>query len=275
MVEKKRNAIIPRPTGAIEKIGAGPKGILTRMVSDALASARSPEKLLTVAPFRIGNYEFRDADYRQILLWAAALALEPVGIIQRLESSKNRDLVTTTFSVENGSIVTLAWDFNLLPLPAFEWVDGLVIREIGFMGRLTSPPQISLRLPFLVRLECSGINLTELDLSKTPALTVLACSTNELTELDLSNVPGLDLLVCSDNHLTELDLSNVPRLTELWCHDNELTELDLSNVPELDWLNCQSNQLTELDIRSLEKLWYLVCDPVVTLKKRPTQNFGK
>jgi hypothetical protein len=199
MVEEKRNAMIPRPSGAIEKIGPGPRDILTRMVSDALVLARSQEKSLTAARFRIGNYELRGADYRQILLWAKALELEPAGIIQRLESSscEDRDRATLKFRVENGSIVTLAWDFDLLPLPVFEWVDGLVIREVGFKGLLTAPPHISLRLPLLVRLNCSGINLTEIDLSHVPRLTELSCHSNPLTELDLSNVPGL---------------------TELWCH---------------------------------------------------------
>lgn len=167
MVEEERNAMIPRPSAAIEKIGAGPRGILSRMVSDALALARSQEKALTAARFRIGNYELRDPDYRQILLWAKALELEPAVIIERLESSfcevkaaelepagiierlessfcERGDGWRLTFRVENGSIVTLAWDFDLLPLSVFEWVDGLVIREVGFKGCRRASREISL-----------------------------------------------------------------------------------------------------------------------------------
>ena len=205
MVDEKHNAMIPRPSSAIEKIGPGPRGILTRMVSDTLTLARSQQKQLTVTRFRIGNYELCDPDYRQILLWAAALEFEPEGIIERLESSGAEDDwgdALTAFKVENGSIVTLAWDFDLLPLSVFEWVDGLVIREVGFKGEPKASPNISLRLPLLVRLDCSGTNLTELDLSKTPALNELSCSCNELTKLDLSNVPRLTKLSCSENQLT-------------------------------------------------------------------------
>src|ERR1035437_4466905 len=127
MVDEKHNAMIPRPSSAIEKIGPGPRGILTRMVSDTLTLARSQQKQLTVTRFGIGNYELCDPDYRQILLWAAALEFAPEGIIERLESSGAEDDwgdALTAFKVENGSIVTLAWDFDLLPLSVFEWVDG-------------------------------------------------------------------------------------------------------------------------------------------------------
>lgn len=85
--EKNRNALIPRSSSALEKIGPGPKGILTRMVSDALAVARSKEKALTVARFRIGNYEFCEPDYRQIMLWGKALELDPQDVVQLLEIS--------------------------------------------------------------------------------------------------------------------------------------------------------------------------------------------
>ena len=85
--EKPRNALIIRPSSAVERIGSGPRGILTRMVSDALAVARSQDKALTVARFRIGDFKFRDPDYRQILLWAKALKLKPETVVRRLKGS--------------------------------------------------------------------------------------------------------------------------------------------------------------------------------------------
>ena len=85
MADKERNALIPLPSGGLENIGSGPKSILSGMVSDALVLARVREKSLA-ARFRIGNYEFRDPDYRQILIWAKALDLEPEVFILRLEA---------------------------------------------------------------------------------------------------------------------------------------------------------------------------------------------
>ena len=205
--EKNRNALIPRPPSALER--GGPRGILTRMVSDALAVARSQEKALTVARFRIGNDEFCDPDYRQILLWAKALELEPEDVVQRLRSrawESAEEEEEYAFEVENGAIISLVWDFDLLPLTVFEWVEALAIRELCFKGTPKVSPQIALRLSFLDRLTCCSINLTELDLSNVPGLTDLWCSENQLTELNLSNVPGLTVLWCDDNQITELDI---------------------------------------------------------------------
>ena len=185
--EKNRNALIPRPPSALER--GGPRGILTRMVSDALAVARSQEKALTVGRFRIGNDEFCDPDYRQILLWAKALELEPEDVVQRLRSraweSAEEEEEEYAFEVENGAIISLVWDFDLLPLTVFEWVEALAIRELCFKGTPKVSPQIALRLSFLDRLTCCSINLTELDLSNVPGLTVLWCDDNQITELDI------------------------------------------------------------------------------------------
>ena len=42
---------------------------------------------MTAALLPIGKYEFRDVDYRQILIWAQALELAPMEIVQRIEDS--------------------------------------------------------------------------------------------------------------------------------------------------------------------------------------------
>jgi len=259
--EENHRALIPRPPSALERIGPGPRDILSRMVSDALALARSKNTALNVARFRIGNYEFCDPDYRQILQWAKALKLEPDEVVQRLDGSSVNTIWHGSFGfvVENGAIISLVLDFNLLPLTVFEWMEGLIIRDLGFKGKPEVSPQLALRLSFLNRLYCCRINLTELDLSKVPGLTYLWCSENQLTELDLSKVPGLTLLQCFRNPLTELDLSKVPGLTYLWCSDNQLTELDLSKVPGLTFLQCFRNQLTKLDLSKVPGLTNLCC----------------
>ena len=73
--DNSRKSLIPRPSDELEKVRPGPRDILTRMVSDALVLAKSQETALVDARFKLGGYEFRDPDYRQILLWAKALKL--------------------------------------------------------------------------------------------------------------------------------------------------------------------------------------------------------
>ena len=76
-----------------------------------------------------------------------------------------------TFSVEHGSIVSLVWNFEVLPLRDFNWVPGLRIRAMCLRGM--------------------DSNLSDGHLPKLPScLQVLACFANQLTELDLTAVPG-------------------------------------------------------------------------------------
>lgn len=262
MTEVDRNALIPLPSGALAKVRPGPERILSGMVSDALDLARSQDRSLTLARFQIGIYEFRDADYRQILLWAEALKLEPVVVVQRLEGSFEFNYpgsaeVSVGLAVEDGAIVSMVWNFISSPILDFAWVDGLAIRKIVFHG--TATVRISLPLPKLNYLKCSRIGITELDLSNVPALAVLDCSGNQIIELDLSNVPALAMLDCSGNQITELDLSNVPALDGLYFRDNQLTHLDLSNVHALAELTCTANQLTELNLSNVPALGWLEC----------------
>jgi hypothetical protein len=104
------------------------------MVSDALALARSQVE----ATFRIGGYDFRSPDYRQILLWAEALKIAPTAIVQRLAGASLKLAAghgePISFKVENGGILSAVWDLDSLPLASFQWVAGLSIHEFAFKG---------------------------------------------------------------------------------------------------------------------------------------------
>lgn len=192
--------------------------------------------------FNIGEHQFCEPDYRQILLWAEALELEPLTVIERLLSGPDGDGYRDSHSqFENGRIIKLRWDMTLLPIEHFEWVDGLVIESIIFYS--ARPPvadeverSLSLPLPELLDLSCDSMNLISLDLTAVPKLVELDCGGNELKELDLSAVPRLTKLDCYWNNLAELDLTGVSLLTELNCQGNQLTDLDLSAVPLLTGL---------------------------------------
>ena len=114
--------------------------------------------------------------------------------------------------------------------------------------------------PNLKELDCSGNQLTSLDVSENPALLYLNCSENQLTKLDVRENPALMYLYCSINQLTKLDVSENPALVDLSCSGNQLTELDVSSNTALKRLYCNNNQLTSLDTENCTILTNLACD---------------
>ena len=266
------SALVPRPSSAVGKAEPGAERILSGMVADTLALANREQLKPAKARFRIGDYEWCEPDYRQILMWAKALNLTPEAVQERLFTELKHPYFTGEVRAEhttqcvNGRIIRLGWDIGLLPLECFEWVAGLVIESIAFFvpseihESQRTGRNLPLPLPELRYLDCNWLALTKLDLSAVPLLSELCCDTNELTELDLSAVPLLTRLSCGANELTELDLSAVPLLTRLDCGFNQLTQLDLSVVPLLTDLSCSCNQLTELDLSAVPLLTELWCN---------------
>jgi hypothetical protein len=112
----------------------------------------------------------------------------------------------------------------------------------------------------LTRLQCTGTQITSLDLSQNTALTELVCSDNNmLTSLDVSQNTALTKLSCNDIQLTSLDLSQNTALNELSCYNNPLTSLDVSHNTALTYLACSVNQLTSLDVSHNTALTGLYC----------------
>ena len=113
--------------------------------------------------------------------------------------------------------------------------------------------------PDLTYLDCSGNQLTSLDVSKNTALTELSCADNQLTSLDVSGLTALTNLECDRNQLTSLDVSDCTALTILDCYGNQLTSLDVSGCMTLEDLDCYGNQLTSIDVSKNTALKYLSC----------------
>lgn len=264
MTGEGKKALVSRPDSEI----AGPykrrSPVLERMTRDVLSRAQARD--LSAARFRVGEYELRQPDYRQILRWAKQLDMLPEYVLTQLVDSRmepkfREDREPIAFSVEDGAIVSLVWDFDRLPSIPSVWESGLLVRRLGLTGQwpdIETPLQPF--LPHLQILRCQQIGLHSLVLSSAQQLAVLDCGVNKLTELDLTPVQRLTELHCWGNQLTELDLTPVPLLTELWCGYNQLNELDLSSVPLLTELRCsQNHQLTELDLLPVQGLTLLDC----------------
>ena len=108
-------------------------------------------------------------------------------------------------------------------------------------------------------LNCSGNQLTSLDVSKNTALEVLWCNYNQLKALDVSYNTELTSLLCDQNQLTSLDVSKNMAMTELWVAFNQLTSLDVSHNTALEDLYCTSNQIKTLDVSHNTELQRLIC----------------
>ena len=273
MNEQNDFALVRRPPSAVEKAEPGARRILSGMVADTLAVARKEQIAPAVAKFRIGDYEWREPDYRQILIWSNAVGLKPEEVVARLfnpESLKVDDdgKQTSLFPFfdeplfANSRLLKVSWDLRRLRCDSIEWVEGLEITHVRFIGA----PDVrclsdigALPLQKLVWLSCCWQGLTAINLASVPQLREFTCECNQLENLVLDSVPELTHLNCDDNEIESLDFRSTPKLTGLSCEGNHLTTLDLSGLRQLEYGLCGGNELTELSLRNLPTLDALDC----------------
>jgi len=106
----------------------------------------------------------------------------------------------------------------------------------------------------LTFLNCSGNQLTQLDITNNTKLEVLFCYDNQLTSLDVSHCPNLYSLDFRDNMISDIDMSGCPVIRALYCTNNRLGKLDVSHNPGLSDLYCEANSIGYLDISSASEL---------------------
>lgn len=134
----------------------------------------------------------------------------------------------------------------------------------------------------LETLDCHGIGLTTLNVTKnfnlkelncsdnylkdylyilSSGLKKLDCSNNKLTYMNLGILYGLNLeeVNCSNNNITNIVMWNVGELVKFDCSNNDLMTLDVSQCFKLKELNCSGNQLMELDVGNQTQLTQLDC----------------
>ena len=108
-------------------------------------------------------------------------------------------------------------------------------------------------------ISCAKMDLTSLDVTKSPDLKNIECQYNKLTALDISKNTALKILYCQSNELTALDVSKNTALTHLFCGVNKLTALDVSKNTELGYFYGNKNSLTALDVSKNIKLNSIDC----------------
>lgn len=111
----------------------------------------------------------------------------------------------------------------------------------------------------LIDLNCSGNNLTNLNISKNIALQKLDCHNTSLTNLDITKNTALTNLSCWLSKLTNLDVTKNTDLIYLDCGNNQLMNLDVSKNTAITFLDCRMNKLTSLNISENKILTSLVC----------------
>src|SRR5450759_3297303 len=139
MSEKNDFALVPRPSSAIEKVAPGAKHILSGMVADTLA-LRKETSAFAAKTFRIGEYEWCEPDYHQIIVWAKATNFKPEDFITVLFSKQGDFARGGHFFGEQlvaaGRLWKVNWDYERLQCYNIEWVEGLAITHILFNNHL-------------------------------------------------------------------------------------------------------------------------------------------
>lgn len=111
----------------------------------------------------------------------------------------------------------------------------------------------------LTFLDCTGNNITELDVQANQELQKIYCGYNKIEILNLNNNRKLTYLYCSQNKLMDLNVNRCVVLADLYCAFNVLTNLDISNNDNLIRLNCANNLIAELDVSNNMNLAELYC----------------
>ena len=132
------------------------------------------------------------------------------------------------------ALINLGYDNVLDDYVATSSIDTITILDVSVQGisDLTGIEDFI----SIIGIDCSGNNLSDLDLSDKQNLIVVLCVQNQLSSINLSSCPMLMQLSSDYNQLTTLDLSTNYNLRYLECGINQITELDLSNNPNLEFL---------------------------------------
>ena len=192
--------------------------------------AAAKAKGWTVYDTNYEEYEGRDPNIKAVVFNAEnfpdanfrAALTEKIGISEGDEITEAKIAATITLNVGWKSIADLTGIEHFIALKTLRCD----------YNELTSSLDVS-KNTALTSLECSGNQLTSLNVSGCTALTELNCSWNQLTSLDVSKNTALWNLHCDNNQLTKLDLSKNTVLVELYCDNNQLATLDLSNQTNL------------------------------------------
>ena len=194
---------------------------------------------------------------QSLVAWALSLALVTIALPQL--NAQNPVITLKTSKTKGEKLL-----FNIYPKASFtiegvkaNGIDPETNKQIYILD--SEDGKISISGPVLF-FECSGENITSLDVSKNSQLKVLDCSQNSLTSLNVSKNTNIGTLNCSNNNLSSLSISKNTVLSILKCSDNRIASLDLSKNTGLFELICSNNKLTSLNLSKQNRLQEVHCD---------------
>ena len=129
------------------------------------------------------------------------------------------------------------------------------IKEFNLSGKSISSLVGINYFTALEKLNCSGNNLTTLNVTGCKNLIELNCSGNNLTNLNVNGCTKLETIGCNFNQITGvLDVSGCTNLKTFYCSFNELQWLNMSGCVNLEYLDCSNNNFESLSVRDYPKL---------------------
>ncbi len=119
--------------------------------------------------------------------------------------------------------------------------------------------------PALGNLYLSGMNFTEIDVSKNTELKFFKFNRAKFTSIDLSKDKKLEYVSCRNGRLKDngLVIGKNSNISIISCSGNKLTKIDTGkciNLKNLGYLHCRNNMLKRLDITKNRRLYELHCE---------------
>ena len=116
------NSLVLRSDSTLLTAGDPAKALLSRM-SGAVLLLASPKGLDRVRNlFSVAGIDFNEPDHCQIQAWAEAVGISAEVLVKHLQETvyDSVEVDEIRFQVDDGSIVSLAWDLEKLPIASFE-----------------------------------------------------------------------------------------------------------------------------------------------------------
>ncbi len=111
----------------------------------------------------------------------------------------------------------------------------------------------------LTILNCSGNQITSLNVTGISNLYQLYCSNNQLPSLNIQGLTQLITLDCTANQLPSIDVQGLTNLQDLSCGYNQIPSINVQGLTSLSRLDCSLNQLPSLNLQGLINLQHLIC----------------
>jgi Leucine-rich repeat (LRR) protein len=203
-----------------------------------------------------------DTSFRNMLLAATTsnqIALNSFGNSIRIDANLNGEIEATevlpiqTLNVSTSPLTTAGDIFSLDGIENF-----INLKTLNCSGNQLSALNLT-ALTLLEEIKCNDNQLATFNISGLANVKNINCNHNSLTSFSAAGMPNLETLYLYDNQITSLTFTNNPNLTELNCRINLLTTLDVSTLPALTWVSCDNNQLTNLTIGNLAEIIEIDC----------------